>query len=156
MLKCIALAAALTGSASAQTPAVDTQTVVTSEQFKLDMAKKEGVFTGNVEVKSRDFTLKSSEIVVYFAASGGKVERLVARGNVTIDQDNRTAKANQAEYNVAEDKIILSGAPEVIQNKNKVAGTTITIYRGDNRMQVEGRTKMTLFEELSKTDAGGK
>jgi lipopolysaccharide transport protein LptA len=130
----------------------EAQTVVTSDQFKLDMGKKEGVFTGSVTVKSSDFELKASEMVVYFAADSSKVERLIARGNVTIEQEKRTARANEAEYSVASDKIVLTGSPEVTQEKNKIVGTTITIYRTDNRMQVDGRTKMVLFEELSKQD----
>jgi lipopolysaccharide export system protein LptA len=126
-------------------------TVVTSEVFRLDMSKKQGVFTGNVLVIAQDFKLKASEITVFFASAGeGKIERLVARGGVEIEQSDRTAKSNQAEYMVPEDKMILTGSPEITQKSgNRLTGSTITIYRSSNRMDVDGRSRVVLYNELS-------
>jgi lipopolysaccharide export system protein LptA len=126
-------------------------TVVTSEVFRLDMAQKQGVFTGNVLVVANDFKLKATEITVFFAADGSnKIERLVARGAVEIEQSDRNAKSNQAEYLVAQDKMILSGSPEITQRGgNRLTGSTITIYRSSNRMEVDGRSRVVLYNELS-------
>jgi lipopolysaccharide export system protein LptA len=126
-------------------------TVITSDVFRLDMVKKEGIFTTNVQVVAQDFRMKADEITVFFAAgTDGKIDHLLATGNVVIEQPDRTAKANQAEYGVAEDKMVLTGSPDILQKGgNHITGTTITIYRSTNRMEVDGRSRMVLFSDLS-------
>jgi lipopolysaccharide export system protein LptA len=127
----------------------ENQTTVTSEQFKLDMARHEGLFIGNVVLTAPGLKLRSPEMAVIFSEKDNKIERLVAKGGVEIEQPEKTAKATQVEYIVAEDKIILSGSPEVNQNKNKITGTTITIYRKENRMDIDGRSRVLIFDDLS-------
>lgn len=126
----------------------ENQTTITSEQFKLDMNRREGLFVGNVILSSPNFKLRAPEMSVIFSEKDNKIERMIARGGVEIEQADRLSKSSQVEYIVAEDKIILSGAPEVIQNKNKITGTTITIYRKDNRMDIDGRSRVLIFEDL--------
>ncbi len=125
------------------------QTVVTSEQFRLDMGKRQGVFSGNVLVSSPNFKMKSPEMTVSFGETDNRIEKLVAKGGVEIEQPDRTAKANQVDYVVSEDKIVLSGSPEVLQGKNKITGTTITIYRKDNRMDIDGRSRVLIYDDLT-------
>ncbi|MES2310038.1 MAG: LptA/OstA family protein [Verrucomicrobiota bacterium] len=127
----------------------ENQTTVTSEQFKLDMEHHEGLFIGNVVLSAPGLKLRSPEMSVVFSDKDNKIERLVAKGGVEIEQPEKIAKATQVEYIVAEDKIILTGNPEVNQNKNKITGTTITIYRKDNRMDIDGHSRVLIFEELS-------
>ena len=132
-------------------------TVITSDLFKLDMTKREGVFTTNVVVTSQDMKLKADELTVYFAAgSAEKIERIMARGNVVIEQPERTAHANQVEYFVSEDRMVLSGTPDILQkNGNHISGSSISIYRSSNRMDVDGRSRMVLFTDLSATPNSG-
>jgi len=120
-------------------------TQVTSDTFRLNLEKKEGVFSGNVKVTDKTFNLESEELIVYFAADN-KLERLVARGSVKIKSGgNRAATSREAEYLVAEKKIRLTGDPVVLQNQNRVTGTVITMYPESDRMEVDGRSKVTFF-----------
>ncbi|MDE1170715.1 MAG: LptA/OstA family protein [Verrucomicrobium sp.] len=140
--------------APAPAPAPDGSTVVTSDLFRLDQTKHEGVFTGNVLVTSKDFRMTTRELTVYFATAtekagaGGqpasKVERLVARGDVQIQAGPRTATGAQADYTLADDKMVLTGNPQVTQNHDTITGTTITLYRTANRMEVDGRSRVVL------------
>ncbi|CAF0694000.1 LptA/OstA family protein [Candidatus Methylacidithermus pantelleriae] len=127
-------------------------TVITSEAFQLDMGKHEGLFTGNVLLMGNNLRMKSSDLTVYFDASGKQVERLVARGNVEIEQGNRVARASQAEYIVSEDKLVLTGSPELVQDKNRLTGSTITIYRSSDRMEVDGRSRVVLSDVGAKKE----
>ncbi len=127
----------------------ETQTTVTSEQFKLDISRHEGLFIGNVILTAPGLKLRAPEMTVIFSEKDNKIERLIAKGGVEIEQPEKTAKATQVDYIVAEDKIILSGSPEVNQNKNKITGNTITIYRKENRMDIDGRSKVLIFEDLN-------
>ncbi len=127
----------------------ETQTTVTSEQFKLDMGRHEGLFVGNVVLTAPGLKLRAPEMTVVFNEKDSKVERLVAKGGVEIEQPEKTGKATQVDYIVAEDKIVLSGSPEINQGKNKITGNTITIYRKDNRMDIDGRSRVLIFEDLN-------
>lgn len=120
-------------------------TQVLSDTFRLNLEKKEGVFSGNVKVTDKTFNMESEELVVYFAADN-KLERLVARGNVRIKAGtDRSSTSREAEYVVAEKKIKLTGDPVVIQDQNRITGTVITMYPESDRMDVDGRSKVTFF-----------
>lgn len=131
-------------TAPAATSTASTPTVVTSDQFKMDMAAKQGFFVGNVVVVGSDFKLKSRDMQVFFDENN-KIKRMIARGNVETEQPNRTTKSGQAEYLVAENKIILTETPQVLQDRNTVTGNIITIYRDSNRMDVDGRSRVLLY-----------
>lgn len=117
-------------------------TVINSDAFRLDLSKKEGVFTGNVSVKDKNFELSSEELTVFFSEDN-KVKRLLARGKVKIKHGSRrNASSREAEYFVDDKKLRLIGDPVVAQDGNWISGKIITIYPESDRMDVEGRTKV--------------
>ena len=134
-------------------------TIVTSDAFRLDQSQHQGIFTGNVVVSSKNFRLKTRELTVFFSqgvapagsavtAGSSKVERLVARGDVQIDMDGRTATSAEAEYTVVDGKVTLTGTPQITQGKDVITGTTITLYRADNRLEVDGRSRMVIGQPI--------
>jgi lipopolysaccharide transport protein LptA len=117
------------------------ETAITSDTFRLDLEKKTGLFTGNVVVQDKDFGLNCEEITVTFDESN-KVQSLVARGKVNLKQGrDRTGTCREAEYFVAEKKLVLRGEPVLFQNLNKLEGTIITLYPETNRLEIDGRSK---------------
>ena len=138
-------------SARAQAAAGGEETSVNADSCRFDMAQKQAVFTSNVVVVSKGFSLKARELTVFFGkAPNGKVERMLARGDVDIVSDGRNAKATQAEYIAEDDRLILTGSPQVTQGKDLITGTTITLYRGSNRMEVEGRSRLVIGQDFGK------
>jgi len=120
-------------------------TIVTSNRFRLDLEKKEGVFSGDVRVVDTEFEITAEELVAYFDDKN-EVERLVARGKVTIVQGaDRTATCREAEYLVSENSLRLTGDPVVSQSGNQVTGTVIKIFPEGDRMEVDGRSKVQFF-----------
>jgi len=120
-------------------------TVVTSNRFRLDLEKKQGVFSGEVKVTDVTFELTAEELIAYFDEEN-EVERLVARGNVSIVQGaDRTATCREAEYVVAGKSLRLTGDPVVSQQGNQIAGTVIKIFPEGDRMEVDGRSKVQFF-----------
>jgi lipopolysaccharide export system protein LptA len=143
LLPALALAAPLHAQTAPAEPASGA-TTINSDTFRLDLVKKEGVFLGNVVMKDNRFELKSKELVIYFDANN-KPERVVAKGDVTIQQGDKTTSSRQAEFITAEKKIVLTGDPQVTQKQNKMSGTTITIFPESDRMDVQGRTTVQIF-----------
>jgi lipopolysaccharide transport protein LptA len=131
--------AAAAGEAKKSTPR---ETAITSDAFRLDLDKKSGLFTGNVAVVDKDFSLNCEEITVSFDENN-KIQSLIARGKVNLKQGrDRTGTCREAEYFVTEKKLILRGEPVLYQNLNKVEGTIITLYPESNKMEVDGRSKV--------------
>jgi len=123
----------------------DEGTVITSNRFRLDLSKKEGVFAGGVRVVDPDFELTAEELIAYFDDKN-QVERLVARGKVEIQQgEERSATCREAEYFVVEKSLKLNGDPVVTQDGNEITGTVIKIFPDGDRMEVDGRSKVEFF-----------
>lgn len=123
----------------------DEGTVVTSNRFRLDLTKKEGIFAGGVRVVDSDFELTAEELIAFFDESN-QVERLVARGKVEIDQGGeRSATCREAEYTVSDKSLKLTGDPVVSQDGNEITGTVIKIFPDGDRMEVDGRSKVEFF-----------
>ncbi len=131
-------------------PVIDTAaatagTQVTSDNFRLNLGQREGIFSGNVRVADAVFELESEEMTVYFAEDNS-VQRLVARGNVRIKQgETRSTTSREAEYLIAEKKLILKGEPVVLEGETRVTGTVINIFPEADRMEVEGRSRVNLI-----------
>lgn len=119
-------------------------TTITSEQFNLDLTNHKGTFVGKVKVDNADFQMTSNEAIVYLTPDN-KPERFVANGDIKLDSGERHATARQAEYFMAEKKVILTGEPTVMEKQNKVTGNSITIYPSAQKMEVAGRSTIQIF-----------
>jgi hypothetical protein len=67
---------------------------------------------------------------------------LVAQDSVVIQQANRRADGQNLVYTVADDKFVLTGGPPSIfdAEQGKITGVSLTFFRGDDRVLVEGGT----------------
>jgi len=70
----------------------------------------------------------------------GQLDRMVAQGDVVIQQPNRRAEGQQLVYTAAEDKFVLSGGPVSIfsAEQGRITGVSLTFFRRDDRVLVEG------------------
>ena len=72
----------------------------------------------------------------------GKVERIVAQGQVVVTQPARRATGQQLVYIAAEDKVVLTGGPPSIfdAEHGTIRGDSLTFFSRDDRVLVETRT----------------
>lgn len=117
---------------------------IESEQLDLDFGMHKGVFRDKVHVVSEDFDMTSNEATVYLSEKN-EPERFVAKGDVSIKSGERSATARQAEYVIAERKMILTGEPVVIEKRARVTGNTIIIYVDTKKMEVVGRSAVQIM-----------
>jgi lipopolysaccharide export system protein LptA len=70
----------------------------------------------------------------------GQLDRIVAQGDVVIEQSNRRAEGQKLVYTVANDKFVLTGGPPSIfdAEQGKITGVSLTFFRRDDRVLVEG------------------
>ncbi len=76
----------------------------------------------------------------------GKIDTIVAKGNVKIIQQDKTATSDEATYYSAADKFVLTGKPRVWQGDNVLTGTTITYDIKDDTFQAD-EAKTVLYQQ---------
>ena len=107
---------------------------------------------GGVTVTGSDSTMTGQWMNVFLrprteAASGattgspGQIDRIHAQGNVVVVQPARRATGDRLDYTAADDKFVMTGGPPSIfdAEHGKVTGDSLTFFRRDDRVLVEGR-----------------
>jgi lipopolysaccharide export system protein LptA len=120
-------------------------------------------FSGNVQATQGTTMIVSDRLKVYYKEdtdttqkiSGGEgaVEKIVASGNVKINFDDKQAVSNEAEYVTDTQILVLSGPDSKVTTANEsISGATITLYRSDGRIKVEGgkgkRVEAVFYEKV--------
>ncbi len=72
----------------------------------------------------------------------GQVEKIIADKDVVISEPSRRATGERLVYTAADDKSVLTGGPPCIfdAERGKITGDSLTFYRHDDRVLVEGRS----------------
>jgi lipopolysaccharide export system protein LptA len=108
-------------------------------------------YEGGVLAKGTDFTASSKTADAYLMprsqtagnqtlSATGRLDHIVAQGNVLIQQTNRRAEGQTLIYTAADDKFVLTGGPPSIfdAEQGKITGVSLTFFRRDDRVLVEG------------------
>jgi lipopolysaccharide export system protein LptA len=124
---------------------------ISSARLTYTDSDRKAHFDGGVSAKGTDSAITSNQMDVLLQARGqqstnqplaqaGKLERIVAQGQVVITQPNRRAVGDQLVYTVADDKFVLSGGtPSIFDAEHgKITGVSLTFFRHDDRVVVEG------------------
>jgi LPS export ABC transporter protein LptC len=102
--------------------------------LQVDYKKNIATFNDNVRVVTADGMITSDQMELYFktqsanvadgaavrpalddiTAAGSKIERILARGNVTITRGANVSHSDEAAYSALENKITLSGRPKLV------------------------------------------
>src|SRR6202140_1963395 len=125
---------------------------ITSAHLNYADAERKILLDGGVTAKGPDTTLTAQQMTVFLRsrsesqasvvpATPGQVDRIVAEGKVMIAQPTRRATGERLLYTAAEDKFVLTGGtPSIFDaERGKITGDSLTFYRHDDRVLVEGR-----------------
>jgi len=147
--------------------ALEPKTEILSDQLEMISGEKENhfLFTGNVEVRATNMVATCEKLEVYAGKDKtkkvvneppkpgtppiGKIERIVAIGNVRIIQQQRIATSGKAEIYPQEGRVVLLDSPVVTNKDGILTGWKITLLQGEQKVLVEsnpngGRTRITL------------
>jgi lipopolysaccharide export system protein LptA len=128
--------------------------VITSARLTYADAESLAHYEGGIVAKGTSFTASASTMDVYLvprsqassnqllAGPGrlGRLDHMMAKGNVIVQQPSRRAEGQTLVYTAAEDKFVLTGGPPSIFNAEhgKITGVSLTFFRADDRVLVEG------------------
>ena len=127
-----------------------TPVALTSSRLTYTDSERRAHFDENVLVKAADTTITAQQVDAFLEARGsgtapqssavGKLEKIVASGQVVMIQPGRRAEGDQLVYTSADDRFVLTGGPPSIfdAERGKITGVSLTFYRRDGRVLVEG------------------
>ena len=121
---------------------------ITSDRLDLDQAAGTAVFTGQVKVGQGTLRLAADRVEVFYDAAStgptGKVQRMVATGNVTLANGTEAAEADHAVYEVAAGTIAMDGNVLLTQGQNALSSQRLDIDLNKGTGRLEGRVQ-TIF-----------
>jgi lipopolysaccharide export system protein LptA len=121
---------------------------ITSDRLDVDQAAGSALFTGTVKVAQGTLRLAGDKVEVFYDqasnASSGKINRLVANGNVTLSNGTEAAEGASADYDVVAGIITMTGDVLLTQGQNALSGQTLLIDLNKGTGQMQGRVQ-TIF-----------
>ena len=150
---------------------------ITSDNMTANNKKRLITFKGKVVTKRGDSTIYSDILEIYYKdkKEGGKndkkenkkssaekkkvdtakmsndISKILAIGNVRIEQGERQATGERAEYFEDQKKIVLTGNPVAWEKGNKVTGTEMIFFIDRDESIIKGnkerRVNVTIFPD---------
>lgn len=129
---------------------------VTSARLTYTDSERRIHLEGGVTARAEDMTITARNAEVFLAGVGspaagnptgesavaGRVDHIVAEGNVVIQQAKRRATGEKLVYTAEGEKFVLSGGtPSIFDaERGKISADSLTFFRPDDRVLVEGRS----------------
>jgi lipopolysaccharide export system protein LptA len=134
---------------------------ITATRLEADQTKGIVTFSGSVKAVYGDATLYSDQLQVFFKPKpeppkgaakppqekadqsplgdmgAEKIDRIVAKGNVRMVQEDRVATGNEAIYYKDRDEVVLTGNPQLWRAENTLKGERIIFNLETKKVLVE-------------------
>jgi outer membrane protein assembly factor BamD len=111
---------------------------ITSDKVEALWKENLVIFKGNVIARQKDMVIYADSVQVLTDEDGKGIERVIAEGNVKIQQGLRVAHCQKAVFHNPEQKLFLTGDPKVSEGENIVLGDEIIFDIDKNRVEVKG------------------
>jgi lipopolysaccharide export system protein LptA len=130
---------------------------VNSERLRYTDSERKAFFDGGVTARQTDATMTGEQMTVFLlprsetggktnSATPGQIDRIITERQVVMVQPTRHATGERLVYTSADDRYVLTGEanhpPSIFDaERGKTTGDSLTFYRRDDRVLVEGREK---------------
>jgi outer membrane protein assembly factor BamD len=125
---------------SGERKGVDTRQPIDIISDEVETYNKENrvVFRGNVVARQKDIVIYADSLEAVMVKEGKGIERVIASGNVKVQQGLRVASCAKAVFDNPGQKVILTGDPKIWEGENMVSGEEIVFDIAQNRVEVKG------------------
>jgi len=111
---------------------------ITSDKVEAYWKQNLIIFRGNVIARQKDMVIYADSLEALIIEDGKGIERVIAGGNVKIQQGLRVANCQKAVFYNLDQKVILTGDPKVSEGDNIVSGDEIIFDIDKNRVEIKG------------------
>ena len=132
---------------------MDSAAPIQIEADRMETSQESGgvLFSGNVQASQGNLIINADEMTVQYVKEGPgpdaaaaraedltrKIEKILARGNVKIVQDDWVAAGDTMDFNADARIVTLAGNAKAWQDKNMVSGEKIVLYLDEGKSVVE-------------------
>lgn len=155
----VSFAAPEDNAAAKKQPPADLK--ITSDKMVANKDQSMVEFMGKVKAVRAESELLADSVKVFFHTSEtqkkgqSKVKRILAVGNVEYTEGERKAFSDQADYNTAEQILVLTGdQARLLTGKSWITGKKITLFKAQDRVVVESneQTRVEAFFDAEDQD----
>jgi lipopolysaccharide transport protein LptA len=94
-------------------------------------------FSGNVDARQGEVHLTCDRLEAFYPTGASQPDQIVARGNVRVEQGERTARCLEAVFHRAEDRIVCTGQPaELTERCSRAEAEKITFYLETEKLEM--------------------
>ncbi|PYP84504.1 MAG: LPS export ABC transporter periplasmic protein LptC [Candidatus Angelobacter sp. Gp1-AA117] len=138
---------------------------VTADKLSYVDAERKAVFSGNVLVRGAETTMNADTVQVLLLPRGNQassqLDRIIAQGEITIQQQERKATGNQLVYTAQDEKFVLTAAdgkrPSIFDAEHgQITGDSLTFYTHDDRVLVDSKESSHTLIQTRIRDASKK
>jgi len=149
------------GNKTADKKQPPTDLKITSDKMVASKDRSMVEFMGKVKAVRADSMLSADSIKVFFHTAQTKkkgrsnVKRILATGNVEYTEGERKAFSDQADYDTADEILVLTGEhPRLLTGKSWITGKKITLFKAQDRVVVESteKTRVEAFFDAEDQD----
>jgi len=111
------------------------------------------LFKGNVTARQKDMVIYADSLEAVIIEDGKGIEKVVAGGNVKIQQGLRVANCQKAIFYNLDKRVVLTGEPKLSEGDNTVSGDEIIFDMDQNQVEVKGgpgggRGKVRIYPKM--------
>jgi lipopolysaccharide export system protein LptA len=126
----------------------DEQIQIVADKLITNSAQKFADFMGDVRASQGNLVITSERLRIYYRDDPGRskdetggresIERVVAGGHVQVLSEKYKAEADQVEYDMNTQVLVLTGENSTVTSgKNILTGSKITVFRKNGQIKVE-------------------
>jgi lipopolysaccharide transport protein LptA len=116
---------------------------IASERLQILSRQHQAIWSGKVKAERGPAKISGQKLVAHYGAKQ-EVERLVATGGVVVEEGDRWARGERADFDNGSGVLVVTGNPQARQGPNQMRGKKVTFTLGDERVRVDG-ADVTVF-----------
>ncbi|SDG71283.1 LptA/OstA family protein [Alloyangia pacifica] len=129
---------------------------VTADQLEVNQGDGTALYTGNVVIGQGDMRLAAPRVLVVYAegqnGGQGRIQRMEARGGVTLVSGEEAAEAEQADYDIDAGTVVMTGNVLLTQGANALTSERMVVNLTDGTAQMAGRVQTVINQGGSGQD----
>lgn len=119
---------------------------VAADSLSVDQETGTAIFEGNVVIGQGDLRIGASRAQVVYDGATGNIASFEASGGVTFTTATEAAEAQNANYDLINGKLVLTGDVILTQGPSALSADRMTIDVKTGNAQMEGRVR-TVFQQ---------
>lgn len=126
------------------TPNASLPVEATADDLLVNTTENSALFSGNAHVVQGVLDLRADKITVFFEEANRNIKTVKATGQVKFTNNQETAEAENAQFDVVSQVITFTGNVVLHQAQTVLTGNTLTYNITTNRSKMSGDVK-TVF-----------